>query len=490
MNENLQSMDLMSMIKKVNYRDLMIFIVPILIFSLYLYIYNPGILTTQSFGQLNQIATGHFTNSVPFLYTVIVMIFLKIFQTPLAVAFFQILVFAAIWTVICKYHREDSAESSNLFVAEFAVTLIVCLIPINAVYSIALWSNILFAYGMLFLSFLIKVLIDRNGEMNLKFAIILALTIALTSQLSSVGIFIGIITLAAILVYLYLKNRNTERTFLILPALAIILILILGSLSFAYHVEDAHSNASGGVPMVWSVLRGDDWEGQAYYLTANADPVKEAQNKFYTQNNITPSESYEKLTSANLGEANYNLVNSFAVYFKDHTLTDTLFYSPALYMYLAIILLVAFQLITKSKDMYLVYVPNLINIIGVFLTCSLNENRFLYPNLLVFYLLVIIFISIYFRMGAKSLPITLNAEKSKKSEDNNYQPNTAINENAYDVQVDAMSFKEIDSLLSESDTYDLAKENIAPDSNTLSIEEEYDNELINEILKEIEEGKK
>lgn len=42
MNENLQSMDLMSMIKKVNYRDLMIFIVPILIFSLYLYIYNPG----------------------------------------------------------------------------------------------------------------------------------------------------------------------------------------------------------------------------------------------------------------------------------------------------------------------------------------------------------------------------------------------------------------------------------------------------------------
>lgn len=92
-------------------------------------------------------------------------------------------------------------------------------------------------------------------------------------------------------------------------------------------------------------------------------------------------------------------------------------------------------------------------------------------------------------MGAKSLPITLNAEKSKKSEDNNYQPNTAINENAYDVQVDAMSFKEIDSLLSESDTYDLAEENITTESNT-QIEEDYDDELINEILKEIEEGKK
>ncbi len=126
----------------------------------------------------------------------------------------------------------------------------------------------------------------------------------------------------------------------------------------------------------------------------------------------------------------------------------------------------------------------------MFITTPLTENRFLYPNLLVFYMRVIIFISIYFRIGTKSLPITLNAEKSNKSEDNNYQPNTAINENAYDVQVDAMSFKEIDSMLSESETYDLAEENITPDSNTQNIEEEYDDELINEILKEIEEGKK
>ena len=485
MNENLQSMDLMSMIKKVNYRDLMIFIVPILIFSLYLYIYNPGILTTQSFGQLHQIASGQFNSSVPFLYTVIVMIFLKIFQTPLSVAFFQILVFAAIWTLICKYHRDDTAESSNLFVLEFAVTLIICLIPINAVYSIALWSNILFAYGMLFLSFLIKVLIDRNGEMSLKFAIILAVTIAVTSQLSSVGIFIGIITLAAILVYLYMKNRNTERTFLILPALAIVLILIIGSLSFAYHVEDAHTNSAGGVPMVWSVLRGDDWEGQAYYLTANADPVKEAQNKFYTQGNITPTESYEKLTSANFGKGSYNMVNSYAVYFKDHTLTDTLFMSPALYMYLAIILLIALQFVTKSKEMYLIYVPNIINIIGVFLTCPLNENRFLYPNLLIAYMLVIVFISIYLRGSMKALPITLNTKKSEEPPKYESQPAYDVSDNYFDNQINEISVEEIDSILEESEP--LQSEDSKPQ--TEPSEEEYDSDLIDQILKEIEDEK-
>lgn len=486
---NLQNLEITSN-RNINYRDLMIFIVPILIFGLYLFIYNPGILTYESFTQIHQIAGGKFTNSFPFFHTFIEMILLNIFGTPLSVAVFQILIFSIIWTVICKYHRDDASESSNKFTIQFIVTLIICLIPINAVYSVTLWPQIMFSYSLLFLTFLIKVLIDRDGEMSQKFAVILAVTIAITSQLSVIGIPIAIITLIVILGYLYLKNRNSDRTFLILPALTIVLILIIGSLSLAYTVEDSHtSNSFSGNPLVWSVLRGDDWSGQAYYLSNGGNHIKEAQNKFYNGNNITPTASYEKLTSANYGKGNYNLINSIAVYFKDHTLTDTLFYSPALYMYMAIILLIAIQIITKSKEMYLLYVPNLINIIGVFITTPLTENRFLYPNLLVFYLLVIIFISIYFRRGTKSLPITLNAEKTNKPEDNNYQPNNTINENAYDVQVDTMSFKEIDSLLSESDTY-LAEENIATKSNTQNIEEEYDDELINEILKEIEEGKK
>ena len=484
---NLQNLEITSN-RKINYRDLMIFIVPILIFGLYLFIYNPGILTYESFAQINQIASGKFTNSFPFFHTFIEMLFLNITGTPLSIAVFQILVFSIIWTVICKYHRDDASESSNKFTLQFIVTLIICLIPINAVYSVTLWPQIMFSYSLLFLTFLIKVLIDRDGEMSPKFAVILALTIAITSQLSVIGIPIAIVTLIVILGYLYLKNRNSDRTFLILPALAIVFILIIGSLSLAYTVEDSHSTSSfGGNPLVWSVLRGDEWIGQAYYLTNGGNYLKDAQNKFYTSNNITPTASYEKLTSANYGKGNYGLVNSVAVYFKDHTLTDTLFLSPALYMYLAIILLVAIQMITKSKEMYLVYIPNLINIIGVFMTTTLTENRFLYANLLVFYMLVIIFISIYFRRGAKSLPVTLNTQKSK-TDDNNYQPNNIVNENAYDVQVDSMSFKEIDSLLAESDTYDLAEEDIVSQSS--NIEEEYDDELINEILKEIEEGKK
>lgn len=470
---NLQNLEIKSN-RNFNYRDLMIFIVPILIFGLYLFIYNPGILTSDSFAQIHQIASGEFTNKFPFLHTFIEMLLLNIFGTPLSMGVLQILVFSLIWTVICKYHRDDASENSNKFTLQFIVTLIICLIPINAVYSVTLWPQILFSYGLLFLSFLIKVLIDRNGEMSLKFAVVLAVTIAITSQLSTIGIYIGIISLVAILYYLYIKNKKNDRLFLLLPALTIILILIIGSLSLAFTVEDAQAdNSAGGSPLVWSVLRGDDWSGQAYYLTNGGDYIKGAQDKFYTENNITPNASYEKLTSANMGNGNYNLVNSYAVYFKDHTLTDTLFLSPALYMYLAIILMIAMQMITKSKEMYLVYVPNLINIIGVFLTTPLAENRFLYPNLLVFYLLVIIFISTYFRMSAKSLPITLNANTSKPQE-NNYEPQQYVpNESINDYTLDEIDLERDYTLNHEEN------EN-----------QEFDSDLIDQILKEMEMEKK
>ena len=485
---NLQNLEITSN-KKINYRDLMIFIVPILIFSLYLFVYNPGILTYESFAQIHQIAGGKFTNSFPFFHTFIEMILLNVFGTPLIIAALQILIFSIIWTLICKYHRDDASESSNKFTLQFIVTLIICLIPINAVYSVTLWKEIPFSYALLFLSFLIKVLIDRDGEMSMRFAVILALTIALTSQLSPIGIYVGIITLAVILVYLYIKNRHDNRLFLILPALTVILILAIGSLSLAYSVEDAHSdNGFGGAPMVWSVLRGDDWNGQAYYLTNGGDYLKEAQNKFYTQNNVTPQADYEKLTSANLGNGNYNLVNSYAVYFKDHTITDTLFYSPALYMYMAIILLIFMQAMTKSREMYLVYVPNLINIIGVFLTVNTNENRFLYPNLLVFYLLVIIFISLYFRNGTQSLPITRNTKKSKEPEERYsnqvaYEKTYDVSEDYFDAQINELSLEEIDTMLSDEETQSIEQ------TETHS-EDEYDSELVDEILKEIEMEKK
>ena len=61
-------------------------------------------------------------------------------------------------------------------------------------------------------------------------------------------------------------------------------------------------------------------------------------------------------------------------------------------MYLSIILLILIQIMVKSKEIYLMYVPNLLNIVMIFLSTPIQDYRYLYANLLVCYLLFIIYI--------------------------------------------------------------------------------------------------
>ena len=93
-------MKFISQIKKLNYNDLKIFVIPVVIFSVYLAVFNQGIATIDSFNQLHQIASGHFTNWHPFFHTFIEMLCLKIYPSTLSIEIFQILVFSTMWTAI------------------------------------------------------------------------------------------------------------------------------------------------------------------------------------------------------------------------------------------------------------------------------------------------------------------------------------------------------------------------------------------------------
>ena len=91
-----------------------------------------------------------------------------------------------------------------------------------------------------------------------------------------------------------------------------------------------------------------------------------------------------------------NLVNlkSYAYYFKDNIILDTLFDSPAFYMYLSFIILGLLFIITRCKEIFLIYLPCLLNIITIIASTPYQGNRYLYPNLLVFYLFVMILIRV------------------------------------------------------------------------------------------------
>ena len=463
-----------SIIKGLNYRDLIIFFIPLIIFSLYLYVYNPGILTYDSFNQIHQIATNEFNNWHPFFHTFIEMLCYKIYPSPISVAILQIFVFSSMWMIICKYHRNDNIKNYS-FIMQVIITLAMCLIPINAIYAITLWKDILFSYFLMFLCFLIKVMLDKKGKVDLKFIIIMALVMAFISQLRMNGFYITVILLIILTIY-FIRKDNPKKIYVALLALTIMFILLIASLNVVYDVDDSQkdyiyvktshmladydlhldlddadrdkihkmidekelkssyniyysdpitaiSNESvfkndsqsylqmamkyslknpdyflfylfKSSDIVWDITRDDDWIGSPYYINSDGPKIDEKGDTFFSFKNTTPQKSYEKIYNYNEGTLKFTLLNSFVFEAQENLILDTLFNSPALYMYLAILLLILMHIITKSKELYLIYLPNLLNIIIVFASTPIQDNRYLYANLLVCYLLIIILISL------------------------------------------------------------------------------------------------
>lgn len=457
MNTNL---DFTSIIKRLNYRDLIIFIFPILIFLvLYLFSFNPGILTVDSFNILHQIAIGQFTNANPIFYTFIVMICLKIYASPITVGIFQILVFSLIWMIICKYHRDDS--TSDQFVLQFVVTFIISLIPINAVNSITLSNLTLFSYSLMFLCFLIKIMVDEQGKLNLKWIIIMAITIALVSSLNNYGIYIGLISLILIVAYMFYENQSQDKLIL-LSALTIICILLIASLNIVYDVRD----------------------GQNLNIESEDSGInlENAKNQYFSSIHENPTESIENVSQINLRTTYFNQVNSFVNTFHENTILNTIFNNPFVYMILAIISLVYIQSITKS-NLFIVYMPNLINIIIVFITSPKQFNFSLYSNLLVFYLIILILLKLWSNNDIKYISTDSNlSEKNIESDEKIYEKPSS--------EIEEITLEELNTILEESSDEKILSESKEPsDKKVLSENKESSEEtdLIDQILKEIEQ---
>ncbi|WP_407424459.1 hypothetical protein [Methanobrevibacter sp.] len=465
------NMERISAMRKLNYRDLIIFLIPLFIFGYYLYALNPGIMNWDTYFQFHQIATNKFTNWHPFFHTFILMTCVETIGAAISYPILQILTFSTMWTVICKYCRDDSSKSNRTFYLQCIVTLIVCSIPLNPLFSLYFYKDTLFSYFLMFLCFLIKVILDKKGRISFTFILVLAVTLSFVSQLRYNGTFIVLIILILLSAYFF-KNNKKRNYHILIPAMTVMFILLICSLNVIYDVEDNQKDAimskTGHMladydlnlkldendkgmlgelfnesrldqhyhvtcsdliythnmhkdvfksnekayvfmamkyslkhpkhfikylfessPMVWKIVKEDDW--LRYQGMPSVYPYN---TRYYSSMDQIPSTDYDNLTFNNMESREYKNIKSLVDYVNSNELVYTLFNSPALYMYLSLIILGAVYLMTKSKDLFLVYLPNMINIIIVFFSTPAPQLRYLYPNFLVFYLLIIMVIEI------------------------------------------------------------------------------------------------
>lgn len=456
--------------KYLSYQDVLIFLIPFIIFMCYLFIYNPGILRYDTFYQLHQIATSQYNDWHPFFHTFIEMLCLKIYPNTKSVAILQIITFSAIWTVMCNYFRSNIKNNKKTFIIQVILTLIISLIPINAIYSITLLKDTLFSYFLVFNCFLIKVMLDKKENIGPGLIVLISLIMAFIAQIRFNGMYVTIPMMIILSIYLY-KTNKTKKLYMLLPALTILFILLIASLNIVYDVNEHQKDALGtkithmladydlnlditptdkekihklanetkikenyeltfsdpiyraynktefkvnkedyiglaikysiknpihcleylfgSSVMVWDIVRGDDWSSQPYYTD-----IEYARGVFFSNHSKNvPVKGFEQQKAKHKGEPIFESLNSSVNFVIKNKVLDTLFDSPALYMYLSFILIGAIILIDKSKDMLLVYLPNLFNIVVIFLSVPTQDNRYLYPNLLIFYMILLILLN-------------------------------------------------------------------------------------------------
>lgn len=442
----------------ISIKDILIFLLPFVTYLTVLVIFFPGMLSYDSFDQLNQIATNHFNNWHPFLHTFIEKICMKVWNSPASVGVFQILFFSILWTVICKYNRKKNTKQEFIF--QIIVTIFIVLNPLNSFYSITLWKDVLFGYMFLLFCFLLEILIDRKYNVSPKFIVLLGLVTAVISKLRHNGLYALIIFLI-ILIGIFLVKKKRKFCLLIITSFIASMTLFYG-LEAVYNVKhikntlvevkimhalayyneedilsqkekkvisnvvdlkDMHDNFNkyysdhlatkldlvkaqeyksdlmkilikkslshpltliryvlDSANMTWSIIRPDGAVGTLVFLQLDDSP-----------NNVTG------ISHVNKDKGIYKNVQQTVLKSMYQKLPQTILYSGALYLYLSIILIIALVVTKKSLKFLLLIIPNILNTVIIAASTPIQDIRYIYPNYLILYLVLIIFIANYSR---------------------------------------------------------------------------------------------
>lgn len=160
------------------YRILIYSLPSIVIYSFYLISYFPGAMSPDSLDQWSQTISHEFNDWHPVAHTWFIMLTTIIWKSPAAYSVVQILILAFIIGYL-GYTFEKYGVRKFLI---WMIVLCMSLIPINGIYSITMWKDILYSACMLLFSIFIFNLIKTRGnwlDSNLNIFYTLFLVLAL-----------------------------------------------------------------------------------------------------------------------------------------------------------------------------------------------------------------------------------------------------------------------------------------------------------------------
>ena len=212
---------------------------------------------------------------------------------------FQILVFAIIWTWGCKQLRKENNTLKNK-VFQYIVTLIICILPLNFMYSITLWKDILYSYAFLAILICIFNFIRNDFKLTIKDIILLTLSLVCVTRFRHNGFIIGFVMFGLVLIINFIKQRKIKISSIFIISF-IVIYLIGGIPEKLLFKEEVQENEVTSGKSIYRFVNGTILHAMGAILNSNIE-IEQEDLEFL--NNILDieiwKESYSPYTAAGI----------------------------------------------------------------------------------------------------------------------------------------------------------------------------------------------
>ena len=142
------------------YRILLYALPSIVVFSFYLVGFFPGLMSVDSTIQWSQIHSNHYNDWHPVVHTWFLKLITQIWDYPAAIGITQILMMSFTFGYGMYSFEKYGVKKWVLYV----VTAAFALMPLNGIYSITLWKDVLYSTAIMFLTIVLFHIVMTKGK--------------------------------------------------------------------------------------------------------------------------------------------------------------------------------------------------------------------------------------------------------------------------------------------------------------------------------------
>lgn len=218
-------------------------IFPLLIFFLYFIAFYPAVMTSDSLDQWSQTITHNFNDWHPVAHTWFIMLTTSLWKSPAAFVIIQIFIFSLVIGYMC-YSFEKSGVNK---LAIYFTLAFMALIPVNGIYSITIWKDILYSVLLCLFTIILFNIINSGGEwLYKKINVMLFLTSSLGMSLfRHNGILVFSIT---IIIFLIIFRKRFFRLYIFSGMVIFIYIIITSPIYNHYNIPASDPNEALAIP--------------------------------------------------------------------------------------------------------------------------------------------------------------------------------------------------------------------------------------------------